>query len=125
MSLGAFLTDESKDIRQYPAAHKSMGVNILQKWDHGPTRWKTCQSVSLFYISEDTLLLINVYSWYARAFSPTGRNGTALRILHTDSMQILVLAMEVVNDEPIALQLAHTVEPILEVCSSIFEVGRH
>jgi hypothetical protein len=44
MSLGAFLTDESKN--EILPGLLEQGTDMLQKWAPGLMRWRTCQFVS-------------------------------------------------------------------------------
>jgi hypothetical protein len=46
MSLGAFMTDESKLHVEVPRCYMA---NTAQNLDPGLTRWRICQSVSIFF----------------------------------------------------------------------------
>lgn len=50
MSLGAFMTDESK---LYIEMSRWSMANTAQNLDPGPTRWRICQSVSIFFFSRN------------------------------------------------------------------------
>lgn len=50
MSLGAFLTDESK-ISQSRQPAQYIRANYLQRWVHGLMRWRICQFVSNYTLS--------------------------------------------------------------------------
>ena len=45
MSLGAFLTDESK-LSPSRLVPRLRDLTMLQRWALGPMRWRTCQFVS-------------------------------------------------------------------------------
>lgn len=68
MSLGAFMTDESKlDIE----IHRCSMANIVQNLGPGPTRWRICQSVSiLFFFGIDPPRIFSVLIIYSRYVCP-------------------------------------------------------
>jgi hypothetical protein len=63
MSLGAFLTDESK--LQLSQGSLVIVLIFLQRWVHGLMRWRICQSVSLqCYLMSVSCANVTFHSWY-------------------------------------------------------------
>ena len=55
MSLGAFMTDESK--LHIEMSRCSM-ANTVQNLGPGPTRWRICQSVSIYFLFLELIFFV-------------------------------------------------------------------
>ena len=80
MSLGAFLTDESKIAALWQPCSNT---DRSQKWDLGLMRWRTCQFVSVNFCPPEIAFANTIFhSWYE--FALQANMNTSEKYLGTD-----------------------------------------